>query len=209
MPPDRPRPDDWEDVSAPAGASTSSSQRGSLRAWMRPAAAAPTSSYAPAPPPQPAAPSSSTPPPPPSLLRSLFRRLHEAGLALVTGTANALQALTRRIEPWLPPPQHRAAALVSAALLALAARHIRALRTLRARDRECRALTAALAGLHRAVLSSSGNGGAGGAASSSAPLHPLLEAAGYSKAGLAAAGGSGANALAAVVLSEVVQAAAG
>ena len=219
--PDRPPPgDDWEDVGPSTAPPAATTQR-SLSGWLgrRPTAAsgspAPTSP-APAPPASPP-----PPPPPPSLLRALLRRLHEAGLAAVTASycsasaalqgvrsalTSAASAVTRRLEPLLPPPKHRVTALVTAALLALAARHVRALRALRARERDCRALAAALAALHRAVVTSTSGAGASAAA---APLHPLLEAAGYTKGGLAAAGGADATALAAVVLGEITQAAAG
>ncbi len=115
-------------------------------------------------------------------------------------------ALASRLEPVLPAPQNRLTALVAAALLALAARHVRTLRVLKARDRDCRALAAALAALHRAVLGGSGSSGASAGVGAS-QLHPLLAAAGYTKEGLVAGAGSEAASLAAVVLGEITQAA--
>lgn len=225
-PPPPPHGDDWEDVGASASSSAPRPPQGTLRGWLRPPqnptprASAPSSS---SPPPRPAASSSSTPPPPPptpppsSLLRSVLRRFHEASLALVTATlasaarvraalGAAATAAAAGLEPYLPAPKNRVAALVAATFLALAARHVRTLRVLRAREKDCRAMVGALAALHRAVLSASGVG-AGGA--STAPLHPLLSAAGYTEAGLAKAVGGEAASLAAVVLGEVAPAGAG
>jgi hypothetical protein len=117
----------------------------------------------------------------------------------------AATAAAAGLEPYLPAPKNRVAALVAAAFLALAARHVRTLRVLRAREKDCRALVGALAALHRAVLSASGVGDGG---ASTAPLHPLLSAAGYTEAGLAKAVGGEAASLAAVVLGEVAPAGA-
>lgn len=188
---------DWEDVGASEPSTSSSSaapaprvpRSGTLRGWLK---STPATSAA--------APQTSPPPPPPSssLFRAALRRLQDAGLALITATTSAVARLRCALEPHLPAPKHRLTALVTAALLALAATHVRTLRALKARDRDCRALAGALAALHRAVVTSSSS-----ATGASAPLHPLLAAAGYTKDGLVGATGSEAASLATAVLGKV------